>query len=435
MIAKVLGRLRSGHSGNIAWSLAGFVVPLAVGLVFIPLIIRQMGVELFGVLSIIWMLIGYFTLFDLGISRALTYLLSRNIGAGEVERNQLVYSTALPVVGIMGLLGGVLFWSCSEVLATRVFNVDAALIPAVRDAFRWTAIAIPFTIWATVMRSCLESYAEFRLINLVKIPINAWFLVGPYAFYLFSDSFSLAVLSLLLARIAMFVAYLLANQRHLRFSVGAIQPALLKELFAFGGWMTVSNVVSPIMVYFDRFLIGSFLSVTLVGYYSAPYEIVTKVLVVPIAIASVLFPAVSKALSERNVEEVRSLIKRFGMLIAGLVGVVTLCLISAGGWGLEWWLGPEFREQGYWVLFWISLGVLFNSLAQVPFCVIQASGASKVTALIHLAEVPLYLVALSVALVWYQSISAVAFVWCLRVLVDLLVLTWVSGRLVDAKAR
>ena len=76
----------------------------------------------------------------------------------------------------------------------------------------------------------------------------------------------------------------------------------------FGGWMTVTNLVSPIMVYMDRFLIGSLLSIGAVAYYTAPFDMVTRLLLVPGGIAGVLFPAVAVSLAQGS--------KRTGLLLA-----------------------------------------------------------------------------------------------------------------------
>ena len=50
-----------------AWNLAGLVLPLAAALVAVPGLVRALGPERFGVLTLAWALVGYFTLFDLGI--------------------------------------------------------------------------------------------------------------------------------------------------------------------------------------------------------------------------------------------------------------------------------------------------------------------------------------------------------------------------------
>jgi hypothetical protein len=49
---------------NIVWNLAGTGLPLLVGALTIPYLPRTTGVEAFGVLTLVWALIGYFSLFD-----------------------------------------------------------------------------------------------------------------------------------------------------------------------------------------------------------------------------------------------------------------------------------------------------------------------------------------------------------------------------------
>jgi O-antigen/teichoic acid export membrane protein len=53
--------------------------------------------------------------------------------------------------------------------------------------------------------------------------------------------------------------------------------ALVKPLIRFGGWMTVANVINPIMVQMDRFLIGALLSTAAVAYYTTPYYYSVKI--------------------------------------------------------------------------------------------------------------------------------------------------------------
>ena len=67
----------------------------------------------------------------------------------------------------------------------------------------------------------------------------------------------------------------------------------IKGILNFGGWLTLSNIISPIMNYMDRFLVGSLLSVTSVAYYTTPYDTLMKLQIFPVSIMSVLFPRVS----------------------------------------------------------------------------------------------------------------------------------------------
>lgn len=60
--------------------------------------------------------------------------------------------------------------------------------------------------------------------------------------------------------------------------------------------MAVSNMVSPLMVYLVRFLIGAVLTMIAVNYYAAPYEVATRLLIIPGRLVGVMFPAFTAAL-------------------------------------------------------------------------------------------------------------------------------------------
>src|ERR1700731_2607195 len=68
---------------NTIWNLLGNTAPMVGALICIPVLIRGLGKDRFGVLTLAWALIGYASLFDLGLGRALTQLVARKLGAGE----------------------------------------------------------------------------------------------------------------------------------------------------------------------------------------------------------------------------------------------------------------------------------------------------------------------------------------------------------------
>ena len=49
---------------------------MAVGVAAVPPLVRLLGVDRFGVLALAWIIVGYFSLFDLGMGRALTKLVA-----------------------------------------------------------------------------------------------------------------------------------------------------------------------------------------------------------------------------------------------------------------------------------------------------------------------------------------------------------------------
>src|SRR5512139_3103037 len=94
---------RRALAKNSLINLAGFGLPLLVGLVTIPLIVRGFGVERFGVLTLAWAVIGYFSLFDMGIGRAITQSMAARLGSASARDVSRLVWTGLLLMFIFSL--------------------------------------------------------------------------------------------------------------------------------------------------------------------------------------------------------------------------------------------------------------------------------------------------------------------------------------------
>src|SRR5690348_8879968 len=81
-------RLTSGRllAGNALWNLVGTCLPAVVALFCLPILKSELGTDRLGVLTLAWAVVGYFGLFDFGLSRALTKLVAQKMG--EQRRNE-----------------------------------------------------------------------------------------------------------------------------------------------------------------------------------------------------------------------------------------------------------------------------------------------------------------------------------------------------------
>jgi len=187
------------------------------------------------------------------------------------------------------------------------------------------------------------------------------------------------------------------------------------------------------MVYVDRFLIGSLLSITTVAYYATPYEVATKLLIVPAVLAAVLFPAFSTAMvSDRP--RGAMLYRRAAKYVGLFLFPVSFVLIIFGQNLLQLWLGHEFAVHSTRVLQILSIGVFANGLAFIPFALIQGTGRADITGKLHLLELPFYLITVWV-LTKQFGIEGTAIAWTLRVIADAVLLFWVTNRFVPRSVR
>ena len=289
---------------NTLWNLAGTLVPLLIGLVAIPFLLRSLGIERFGMLSLIWMLTGYFGLLDLGLGRALTKLVAEQAEHVHPDELSRLIWTGLALMSVFGAAGAVVLALTAESVVRGLLHVPEALETEAIGATWFLALSLPVTVVSTGLRGVLEGLHLFKLVNLIRLPLGALTFLAPLAVTVFTPDLAVVSASLVGVRLLALAMHAIACVRTLPALARAMRPdrTLCRRLLSFGGWLTASNVVSPLMTYLDRFVIGSLLSLTAVAYYATPYEIVTKLWYVPFSLIGVLFPAFSSSIAQRRPE-------------------------------------------------------------------------------------------------------------------------------------
>lgn len=417
---------------NTIWNLLGGGAPLLVALFAIPVLIKGLGTARFGVLTLAWMVVGYFSLFDLGLGRALTKLVAEKLGTGKESDVSALVWTALALMAVLGMAGiAVAVW-LSPWLVHEILKIPFVLQAESLKAFYLLAVSIPIIISTAGLRGVLEAYQRFDLTNAVRIPLGMFTFLGPLAVLPFSNSLFPVVAVLVMGRLVAWGVHFLLCLRlvpALRHGI-KLRRVMVRPLISFGSWMTVSNIISPLMVYFDRFLIGAMLSMAAVAYYATPYEVVTKLGLIPGAVVRVLFPAFSSTIVQDRNRTVRLFGRGMNYIFIALFPLA-LIIVSLAYEGLELWLGADFAQHSASVLQWLAVGVLVNSLAMVPYALIQGAGRPDITAKLHLMELPLYLLGLWWLINTY-GIKGAAIAWVIRVAVDAVALFAVTRWLLPA---
>lgn len=435
--AQSIPSLTSGRllASNAIWNLLGFLSPMAVAVVAVPSLIRGLGVPRFGVLSLAWIVTGYFSLFDLGMGRALTKLVADKLGAKqEHDIPALVWTSLLVMLGL-GVVGGLMMVLLCPWLANSVLKVPADLRAETLCSFYLVAFSLPLVTVTSGLRGILEALQRFRLATLIRIPMSVFSFAGPLLVLPFSHSLPWVIAILILSRFLGCVAHLIACLRAmpaLRRNI-VFQRSVIKPVLGFGGWMTASNVVNPILVYVDRFVIGALVSVSAIAYYTAPFDTVIRLTVIPGAIAGVLFPAFAVTMID-DPERTRSLLVSSLKLVFLVMFPITLVTVTFAPEGLRFWLGTSFSVNGGAVLRWLAAGVLINSLANTPFVLVQGAGRPDLTAKLHLVELPLYIAAVWV-LTSKMGIKGTAIAWAARLAFDTLAICFLLERIFLRESR
>lgn len=410
---------------NTLWNLAGSAIPLLAAVVCIPFTLGRLGSEAFGVLTLVWGLIGYFSLFDLGVGRALTYRLSLLTASGQHGEMGATIKAALCLTLATGIFGAMVVGCLSPSLVNRWLKIGPALQPDALLAFLIAAAGVIPTTLASGLRGGLEGLERFAASNASRIALGILMFVLPVLAVLVHGPELWVIASYLVVARCLVVLGMFMQIRTYLFA-GTWRPhrRYLKSLWSYGLWVSVTGVLGPLMVYGDRFFVSAAVGAEQLSLYAIPQEGLFRLLLIPAALASALLPRLAAMGSAEVVAVYRHTYRKVALFMLGV------CLFAAAAAypGLSVWLSPEFAQSALPIVLVMCLGIWINSMAVVPYTLMHAKGNPRLTAFFHVGELCFYLVALWLLSAHFGLVGA-AWAWVARVVLDWVLLQLAVRRL------
>ena len=412
---------------NTLYNLLGNIIPILFAILFIPPLIKGLGAERFGILSIAWMIIGYFSFFDFGIGRGLTKIVSELIESKQSEKISEIFWTSVLLLFSVSLVFTIflLFFVPTFV---QIFNISEELRDETENIFFILALAIPIVTTMASFRGMLEAYQKFAIINILKVILGALTFLGPLVVLVITNSLFWIIVFLIFIRIIIWVLYLFqcfrinkSVRKKIEFNFNSFQPVL-----KFSIWITLGNIVVPLILYSDRFLIGTLISAAAITYYVTPYEVITKLILIPDALSGVLFPVFSASFVF-NPEITKKMFKRGAKFIFLIVYPIVFLVLTFAYEILDIWLGFEFAQKSHLILQFLAIGVMMNCISLIPTNFFQGIGKPKIITLIVLMELPFYLSAMWFA-IHSAGIDGAALVFMVAATVNVSILYFIAFR-------
>lgn len=401
-------------SRNATYNLVGAVAPMVLGLITVPIYLHLLGADRYGVLSIAFLLLGYFGLFDLGLGRATAYRISALRDADPAQQADVLRSALVVNLG-MGAVGAAVLYVAADYFFTYVFKVDPTLKPEMRASVPYLAASVPIATLIGVLTGVLQAREQFLKANMISVVSTALFQLLP-----------LIVAGLLGPRLGPLLAAALVARV---ISIGALWSACARlmpcdhkarfdrsearMLLGYGGWVTLTAVFGPILVILDRFAIGAVLGAAAVAIYTVPFQLAQRISVFPGALVGALFPRLPTASTEERIELTD---KAVLVLLAALTPPVMVALWAVFPF-FEFWIGRTLGVQSAAVAGLIIIGFWINAFAVVPYSWLQAVGRPDIVTKLLLLQIPPYLLILYLAMTQFGLIGSAA-VFAIRCAVD-----------------
>lgn len=403
---------------NALYNVAGAAAPMVAAAFSVPLLVHGLGTSRLGVFTLFLGFFGFAGIFDLGLGRALTRSIATFSGQG-VTAEQLagLVRYALSRVALLGLLWGGALYLTAPLWMELLVGQAPELAQEVSGALPWLAALIPVTLLSASLVGVLEGRQRFAALNLIRVPLSIATALAPAVVSLRYPQLSIVVAVFAAVRMAGLAAMLVVAARELPLSGGRRAPPLpIRDMWCFSGWLSVSNVVGPLMVYADRFYLATLFPPAIVARYTVPLDALFRATSFPGAALGALYPAIAG----RGHDQVTNYDPALRASAPLLWCAWTLPLVLLAIWlpaVLEVWLRGSFAAETTEIARWVLVGVLVNGYALIPFTVLQGLGRADLTAKLHVLELPVFLLSL-VWLVDLFGVKGAAMAWTLRVAID-----------------
>ena len=377
---------------NALYNVGSWVFPIAVSFVFTPYIVKMLGASAYGVLTLVWSVIGYFTFLDLGLGQAVTKFVAEATGRGDVREANHAIGAAVLVSAVLGTLGGAVIFLLAGVLARRWLEVPAAMTAAAVLAFQIGAVGFVVGMFHAMCRAVLRGLNRYDVTSVITVLSSVLATTGTAALLFLRCSLPHIVLLNVGVQLLATVIYSIAASRA---SPGlCISPVTdrkaMGRMLRFGLFATLGRAAYTALCHFDRIVIAAILGVSAVTFCVVPTTFVERISALAMQISNVIFPAVSELQGQRREADVAELYLTANRVMTALSTALCVPLLVFGQRLLTLWMGEEFATQTGMVVVLATVGAMVNNLTNIPSFTADGMGKPQVTGLSAVSVAILY---------------------------------------------
>ncbi|MDR5710377.1 MAG: MATE family efflux transporter [Armatimonadota bacterium] len=396
---------------NSVVNIAGQAVPAAAYALVLPSLIYALGLVRFGVFALVWTLFSYLTFFDLGLARGAARAAAQAHALGNHHLLPRILWTSCLLLTTVGGVVGITLWMAAPTGVTWLRLSPEIRVEAM-NAFHLTGLVLPVFLAAWALQAVLEGLRWFGPLAVARGALGIVTAVGLAA------TARIGLAAMIMAMAGTRALYLVA----LAWTAGRAMPRVwtnpwfdgrvARELVEFSRWIVVHAWMAPLLAYGDRFLVAVLRGAADVSLYTVPQETVLRLMLLPAAVATAAYPALSGGQAVGDMRIVRRTYAEGVRLVSAVLGPCALLLVLFPGEILHLWIGPQARASAD-PLRLLALGGFLFGCAHVPSVAFTALGRPDVPARVTLALALPFLVA-AAFLIRIQGAIGAALAWSLR---------------------
>jgi len=339
---------RSGKLlANSFFSVLTWLIPIILGLIATPFVLKSLGAESYGVYLVILGFIGYS--FTFNIARSVAKYVAEYRGSGSVDKINSAISAAFWLNLSLGIFGAIVIALSAEWLIRDVLQISEQYQKAATFALIVGGISIPVTLVGQVFQSILQGEQSFGVLSLVanlgSFLINA----GNITLAVMGYGIDTLIVWMLVVTTLLAALYFVASRRSasdLGVTFGASRE-MLRPVLVYGSSIYVYQLCGSLLLLFERSLVIRKFGGEAASWYIVPMTLAIYFHGFMSSLLLAVFPMMNELLGDKG--RLAMLYEKSTKVLIALMVPFLVTAFFGGRMFLALWIDGKFAENAYWL--------------------------------------------------------------------------------------
>jgi O-antigen/teichoic acid export membrane protein len=349
---------------NVSSSWFSLGVNILVGIFLSPFILHRLGDTAYGIWILIFSVTGYYGLFDLGIRSSVVRYVSTYTATNDQDGLARLINTSLATYTSIGVAAMVVTAACS-VFVDKIFRIPADFLSVARLLFLMVGIAVALGFPAGVFGGILEGLQRFYFVNLTNVIstlLRAALIV--LALHRGYGLLTVAAITVVLPLISSLARAIIALRvLPIPFGWRYVDRKAFREIANYSAVSFILMIGYKLRYKTDEIVIGTFLSVTAITYFSIGDRLLDYAAELVGSLAQIFVPMAGQSHARGDTNRLRTIWIAGNRACAMIICPIVAVLIILGKSIITAWVGAKYVAQSYPVLVVLAVPMMFT-LAQ-----------------------------------------------------------------------
>ena len=366
---------------GIVLSYAVIVLNMVIGIIYTPLLTKQLGQSEYGLYSLVTTIISYLTILDFGFGNSIIIYTAKYRANSQKKEEQKLHGMFLiiyTVIGIIAGIVGIIIWAnVDRFFGARMTTQELEKAKVLMGILTFNmVITFPFSIFSSII-TAYEKFVFAKILNIIRILLNP--IITVILLKLGYKSIGLVILTTVLNIMVLLMNFLYCKTKlKIKIKFAKIDKAILFSIMSLSIWVFLNSIIDKVNWSLDQFVLGIVSGTREVAIYSVAANLITMYINFSVALSGVLLPKI--ATMEENKASDTEFTDVF--IKTGRIQYILMALITSGFilFGREFinitWVGIEY-DKSYFIALILMIPTLIPLIQNVGLNILQVKKQYK----------------------------------------------------------